>query len=259
MTVYLDLLMLLNFGVDLLLLIASGHLAGYRIDWRRYIVAAAFGAVYAGACVLPGLIFLQDVIWRLISLILMSVISFGWRFSTVRRGVLFSFLSFALGGAAMGINRNDFISLLLCSGVIVFLCLFGFGGRVENREYLPVELQLNNKKIRIIALLDTGNTLKDPLTGEQVLVVGSDIAWDMLGLTQQQLADPIATMTWLPFPGLRLIPYSSVGRPSGMLLGVSMDSVTVAGKPAGKVVAFAPDVFRNSEGYQGLSGGIREC
>lgn len=205
---------------------------------------------------LPGFQFLQGIFWRLISLCLISGIAFGWRWSALRRTVLFIFLSMALGGAAMGINKDDFLSLLLCAGVILFLCAFGVGGRLTGREYVPVELVLAEKRFRLTALKDTGNTLTDPITGQQVLIVGSDVAWDILGLTPQQLTDPIGTISASPVPGLRLIPYSAVGSDSGILLGAAMDSVSVAGEPAGKIVAFAPNVFRNAEGYQGLTGGI---
>lgn len=256
MAVYLDLVVLLNFCVDFLLLIASSRLAGYRCGFWRAIVASAVGAIYAGSCMLPGFYFLQGLLWRLVCLSVISVIAFGCSRSAIRRAVLFVFLSMALGGAAMGITCNHFLSLLLCAGGILLLCVVGVGGRITGREYVPVELALNGKRFQLTALKDTGNTLSDPVTGQQVLIVGSDVAWDILGLTPQQLSDPIGTMASLSIHGLRLIPYNSVGRSSGMLLGVTMDSVTIAGQPAGRLVGFAPDAFRNAEGYQGLTGGI---
>ncbi len=82
-----------------------------------------------------------------------------------------------------------------------------------------VELE-PDRQMQLIALRDTGNTLRDPLTGEQVLVAGADVGEKLLGLTAQQLRNPVETVAQSTLRGLRLIPYRGVGQPGGMLLAV---------------------------------------
>ena len=52
----------------------------------------------------------------------------------------------------------------------------------------------------------------------------------------------------------RLIPYRAVGA-GGLLLAVQCDQVTIGGKPAGPLVAFAPDRLSAAGEYEALTGG----
>ena len=58
MRVYVDGVMLLNFLVDYLLLLGTNRLSGHPSDSRRLLASAVLGAVYSGACLLPGFRFL---------------------------------------------------------------------------------------------------------------------------------------------------------------------------------------------------------
>jgi hypothetical protein len=105
-------------------------------------------------------------------------------------------------------------------------------------------------------LRDTGNGLQDPITGESVLVIGPEAAANLLGLTQSQLQNPVETLKQRTVPGLRLIPYRSVGQPGGMLLGLRIKEVTVGDRRGSVLVAFAPARIGGNEGYQALTGGV---
>ena len=50
---YLDLLMLLNFGVDYLLLLGTQRFFGARGNRGRLLASAALGAIYSGGCLVP--------------------------------------------------------------------------------------------------------------------------------------------------------------------------------------------------------------
>lgn len=255
MTVYLDLVMGLNFAVDFLLLIGTDRLCGYPVRLGRAAAAAAFGGVYGGACMLPQLAFLGNTLWRIVSLGLMAVIAFGWNRSALRRSVLFVFLSMALGGIAMGMGHSGAIGLIAAAAGVCLMCAIGFRGKLKGREYVAVTLTYSGQRRSLTALRDTGNTLTDPITGESVLVVGADVAKELLGLTQAQLCSPVETLGRQEIPGLRLIPYRAVGQPNGMLLALRMDEVIIGRQKARTLVAFAPQELGREEGYQALAGG----
>lgn len=255
MVVYLDLVMLVNFLVDLLLLIAADRLCGYPVKWRCLILSAAVGAVYAGLCLLPGLRFLGNVFWRLIILGLMGVIAFGWNRSALRRSAIFVFLSMALGGIALGLGNGGIIALLAAAGGICILCAVGFRGGAGTKEYVSVKLTYQGITRELIALKDTGNALKDPITGQPVLVVGADIAGKMLGLTREELLSPVETMARSKIPGLRLIPYRCVGNAGAMMLALKMERVCVGDRETGNLVAFAPQILGAGE-FEALAGGV---
>lgn len=256
MVVYLDVIMLLNFMVDFLLLLGTNSLSGHPLGWKRSALAACFGGVYGGVCLLPGFRFLGNTLWRIVSLLLMGWIAFGCSVSAARRCLLFVLLSMALGGMAAGFGERGFVELLLASAGICLLCYFGFRGKVGKATYLPIEISYGGKSMTLTALYDTGNTLLDPVTGKPVLVVGAEIAQQLLGLNRQQLLSPVTAVSSSLLPGLRLIPYRSVGQAGGLLLALRMQDVKIGRWKGSALVAFAPNALSTEGDYQALTGGI---
>ena len=256
MQIFVDVVAVLNFLVDFLLILGTNRLAGFQPEYGRAAVAAVLGGVYGGACLFPDFLFLADIHWRAICLMLMSLIAFGWNRSALQRGGIFVLLSMALGGIALGMGQGGAMMLMLSAGLMWLLCTFSFRGSAGSREYLPVKLFWGDKQMNLIALKDTGNTLRDPVTGEQVLVAGADIGERLLGLTMYQLSHPIETLATVKIAGLRLIPYHAVGQTGSMLLAVRFPKAQVGKKNMQPLVAFAPDRIAQGDVYQMLTGGV---
>lgn len=256
MTVYLDLVMVLNFLVDFLLLLGTNRLAGFPSGGWRCAGAALLGSIYSGACLLPGFRFLGNLLWRCVSLCLMGVAAFGCNAAALKRGGIFLLLSMSMGGIALSLGRGDMLSLILCALICLLLSLVSFGGQVGGREYVPLKIAYNGHCASFLALKDTGNSLKDPVTGEQVLIVSAEIASRLTGLTVQQLRHPLETLVVHPIPGLRLIPYRSVGNAGGFLLAKRFADVTIGDRKQSTLVAFAAEGLGKGEIFQALTGGI---
>lgn len=254
MAVYLDLVVLLNFLVDVLLFLGTNRLSGFPASPLRSSLAAALGALYSGVCLLPGFRFLGNLLWRSVSLGLMAVTAFGVNRSAVKRSAVFLILSMALGGIAVSFGRGDFGTLLLAAAFCWLVCRVAFGETVGSREYVPLTLSWEGRSASFLALRDSGNSLRDPITGEQVLIVSGEIAQRLTGLTAQQLRSPLETLAQRPVPGLRLIPYHAVGG-GGLLLAMRFENVKIGSYVRSAVVAFAPEGLGKGEVYQGLTGG----
>lgn len=255
MTVYLDIVVLLNFLVDWMLLLGTNRLCGYPPVWGRTALAAGLGSVYAAGCLLPGFGFLGSWLWRIVSLALICWIAFGFSISALRRGIVFVLLSMALGGIAMGLGSGGFWQLVVAAAGVALMCAVGFRGKLGAVSYIPVEITFGGKQLHLTALQDTGNSLRDPVTGKPVLVVGADVAQKLTGLTSQQLRQPLQVMTAGTVPGLRLIPYRAVGQPCGMLLALRLQDVKIGNWKGSSLVAFAPDSLSREGAYQALTGG----
>ena len=253
MTVYLDGVILLNFLVDFLLLMAAGRLCGVPVKIVRAAAGGALGALYVAFCLLPGFAFLGNFLWRTVSLLAMAVIAYGYSISALRRGLVFVFLCLALGGAVMGIGKGGLLGIICAAGVLCLLCCVGFRGKLGVNTFLPVEISYGEKFLKLTALQDTGNTLCDPVTGQQVLVIGADAAQKLTGLTTYQLQCPVESVDAIP--GLRLIPYHSVGG-SGFLLALRMQNVKIGTWQGSTLVAFAPEGLSREGAYQALTGGV---
>lgn len=249
MPVYLDVLMVLNFMVDFLLLLGTNRLSGYPCGVKRTAIAAALGGVYGGICVVPGWTFLAGTFWRLVSLVFMAGIGFGFRREAARRCILFVLLSMALGGVAVGLQRDGALSLIMAAGMVCALCVLGFRGKL-GQQFVPV--QIGN--CGFTALVDTGNTLTDPLTGQQVLVVSATIGRKLLNVGMEQLVDPIGMMNTVP--GTRLIPFHAVGKGEGLLPVKRFDKVRIGSWQGSCLVAFAPNELGQGKAYEALTGGV---
>lgn len=254
--IYGDLVVCLNFLVDFLLLLGTNRLAGFPVSLGRSAAAAGLGSVYAAGCLVPGFRFLGGNLWRVVSLGGMAAVAFGWNRSALKRGGVFLLLSMALGGVALNLGRGGFFQLVLAAGLVWGLCRVAFGQTVGGRQYVPVEIARDGKRVRLTALVDSGNTLRDPITGESVLVIGREAAQKLTGLTSQQLCSPLETLAERSIPGLRLIPYRSVGQSGGMLLAMRFADVMVGKERRSRLVAFAPEGLGEGSLYQALTGGV---
>jgi stage II sporulation protein GA (sporulation sigma-E factor processing peptidase) len=183
------------------------------------------------------------------------MMAFGWNTGTLKRGGIFLLLSMAMGGIALSVGRGNVVSLVLCGGLCFLLSTVSFGGQVGGREYVPLKISYEGRDASLIALKDTGNSLRDPVTGEQVLIISADVASRLTGLTQTQLQNPMDTLMVPPMAGLRLIPYRSVGNAGGFLLAKRFADVTIGEKKQSALVAFASEGLGKGEIYQALTGG----
>ena len=252
MAVYLDLVVLFNAVVDLLLMIGTNRLTGFQNRWPGIMAAAVLGGCYGGVCILPEFRFLGSYLWRTVFLGLMAVLGFGWNRSLWKRCAVFVLLTMTLGGVALTLGRSDGPGLVLAGGGLWLLCRMGFGDGIGRREYVTVSLSYGERQCSVIALRDSGNTLRDPITGEQVLVVSGDVAQQLTGFSREQLTRPLETLAQNPGIGLRLIPFHAVGNSCGLMLGMRFSEVRIGRELRSAVVAFAPEGVGEGEMHQAL-------
>lgn len=238
----------LNFCVNALLLAGTGHLAGKNIRPLRLLLPAALGAGYAAGCMQPEFRHFAALPWHLGVLAGMALLCYGWDLKT---GGVYILLTMALGYAVAAAGQGGVWQLPLCLVGVQCLGRFAFGA--QHRRLIPVEIVGQGRTVRLKALYDTGNELRDPVTGESVLVIGSTEARALTGLTERQLCRPLETLEQMPLPGLRLVPYRAVGEANGLLLAMRYPRVRLGGRSRTALVAFAPQSFGSE--YQALAGG----
>lgn len=248
---YIDLVMALNFIVDLLLLVATSLASGYPVRFKKILPAAIIGGIYGGISLLPGCEWLAKPIWHILVFLTMSGICYGFSYYGVVRGCVFFLISLALSGSVNLIGGGNSWTVIFAGFGICGLCAVFFREKMD-RNIVTLEIVHKGRKIKVLALLDTGNMLKDPVTGEPVIVAGPSVAQALLGLSKAQLSSPYVTL--MDHPGLRLIPYRSVGCANGMLLAVRLDSLRVNGQERRMLVAFAPNDFEEN-GIEAMIGG----
>lgn len=255
--VYVDVVWLINFAMDFVILLVTGWMARKRVKRWRLTTGAALGASYS------LMLFLPDATTTTVSLFakllfscLMVLIVFGPKnvVEFLRFWGLFYLASFVLGGAAYGINSlfydtqvlggmvftsgkpswipNIGVPFIALSVPVVYVLGKTAWNRMERLKLRDgnlwnISVLLDGQQVRFVGLLDTGNALTDPLSRLPVAVVEWEALASVLpvALTQSYLEQRDPTLD-LGNSGmdeqwqsrLRIVPYRGVGGSMGMLL-----------------------------------------
>lgn len=274
--VYIDGVFLLNTLLNYLLLLATAKVVGEPLRRWRMGLGAVLGGGYAVAVFLPGLDFLAGNVWKLLVAVLMILLALGYARRLLRVTLVFFALACALGGGVMvigllggqglGLQQGVYYSVmdlktLLLSAAVCYALLtlvFQRSASHDSRELVPAVLYLGEGRVQLTALVDTGNTLTDPVTGMGVMVVEGTCLLPLLPeLKGVDLTNPVGALEQLAGRGqpFRLLPYQAVGTTCGMLLAIRMDRVQVGTQNRGSIlVALSPNGLSDGGGYHALIG-----
>ena len=252
MSLYVLLVGIVSFAVDFMLLLGTNRLLGAMSNLPMIGFGAFLGAVHAMLCVLSDFRLFAGLHWNIIWLFLRGLIAFGFQKRSIGKCMLYMLLSMSLSWLTAGTGGNLWIALFGSAGILL-LCVALFSQNKKAQDLLPVELTYQDETVCVWALRDTGNELRDPISGNPVLIVGPKVAERLLGLTRQQLENPVEAVGFLP--GLRLIPFHTVGKNNGLLLGMRIQNTKIGKWQGSTVVAFAPCGLGERQNYQALTGG----
>lgn len=200
MTVYVDVLLAVNYTVNLILLLVAARLMGAVVARKRLCLAALLGAAGALAIFLPSGGFLFQTLYKLALTASMTAAAFGFRpWRRMLKGLLalmtasFIFAGFMLalqffwGGALyqngvvyFNISALDLIFWTGVSYGVLWLFERLFLNRTSEKKLCSVTVDLEGKQISFRALADTGNQLKEPFSGAPVMVCDGSLTARMM-------------------------------------------------------------------------------
>ncbi len=280
MTVYADEVFFLNALLDFLLLQTANLLSDSPKKPYRAMLAAVFGGIYAVlAAVLP---LLAEFFPQLLAFTCICILAYGASKVALRRAALLLLTCCGFGGITLltaviakcqlqiigGLPYYQIskrLLILLAGGMYAAvwvtvrrLCRH-MGGTVR------VTFSFSGQSAEVTALCDTGNTLKDPMTAEPVVIADLQTAQKLLPLlaiSKEDLQQPAILVQKLrrvyPASKPRLLPYRTVGQ-TGMLAVIRCDTIRINGKQTGQhLAAFSSTAFTGEETYQALTGGNYE-
>ncbi|MFI3252939.1 MAG: sigma-E processing peptidase SpoIIGA [Eubacteriales bacterium] len=272
--IYIDTVFFLNSTIDYLLLLAAAKVAGEPLKRLRF----AFGAVIGGgyAVLIFFFPFLQSHFYKMLLGVLIVLVAYGSSRRLLRQGLIFLSLSFAFAGGILGISLLGGQGLMLESGIfyspmdvkmvllsaafcyLLLSVVFHQYGRHSqiSGEIVSVTVVLGDKEINLTALIDTGNTLQDPLSGTGVMVVEGERLSPFFQekLSGKMLKDPTAflTVNQEHSTRFRLLPYQVVGA-QGVLLVMKVDKIFVGGDLiCENLLALSPTAVSDGGAYHGL-------
>lgn len=275
---YIDLIFLLNALADWAALWATARMAGLVPRQRRLLPAAGLGGVYAVLCALPPLAALGGFWGQLLAAMALVAAAFGCRHGYPRLAMLFFLLSCTMGGVLMAavrlLQESGSLTVLktlnwkvffLAGGFTYIILSIPFRGSARHAVeggLLPVEISFRGMTVSFTALLDTGHTLSDPVTGEDVLTVCAQAleplwtAEERQALRQLGTEGAAAVLRQLKPGSFRLLPYQAVGVEAGLLLCFTAERAVIGGKRFHRLtVALSPTALTEVGGYAALWGG----
>jgi len=291
--VYADLLFIENMLANCLIIKLASMISGCGVRLVRILQAAALGALYAVfATVFPKIPILNAIITKITVSALMVLIAFQPRTTSefLKRWGMLLLTAFLLAGCTIALS-NILEGGVITYGGLMYISpngalkafIFSVGlcvilirpiGRILSGKVLrdgsivPVLIRLGEKSVRFNALVDTGNSLTDPITGYPVLVVEADTVKTLLPpeVYESVIKNRIELHTvslskdnesWLK--RMHLIPFKSIGRENGILTGFRPDNVRVCQEGTFKeindiIVGICSTKLSNNSRYTGLLG-----
>ena len=260
MTVYLDIVFLENILMNYIIVFATGVVIKNECKKLRLLIASVIGAIYTIVMYLEIIPIYSNFIMKFILSIVITYIAFNQKYikKLIKNLIIFYLVSFVFGGCVFALMyflkpqmaqiRNGVfvgaypLKIALVGGIISFIIIqISFKlvkSKLSKKDMIyDIEVTLDNKSAKIKALLDTGNLLKDPITGYPVIVVEKAslrkiIPSNILNNSEKIIGGDISELICdsefsKTISRFRVIPFSSLGKQNGLLLGIKPDSVNI--------------------------------
>lgn len=265
--VYPDIIFILNFIVDFILISLLKMVNRKSSSILRKIGAASIGAIMAVmVSIFPWMnVLLRFLLMYVVASVLMICLAFGRLklMDMVKQVVALYLITYFVGGLINSIyyhtnfknymidlgNGLVFSDISLKFIIITFLIIIPVS-IILHRFYLwyqsnapltyEVELIFDGQKIKTNGLMDTGNCLYDPIYKRPVMVVENSLMEELLSpennkslneAKQYVEANKNDTSQWNINTELelrlRFVPYQSIGKKQGMLVGLVLDKVLI--------------------------------
>jgi stage II sporulation protein GA (sporulation sigma-E factor processing peptidase) len=287
--VYIDVLIFQNFFMNYLLLYITNRFCKCRAKGYRIALAAFVGALYVLIYFYPQLHVLYSMLMKFLVSALIIVIAFSPYkiIQFLKITIIFYITGFFIGGCIIAImylnNYNiEFINSVMVAdstiryyiivGSIVATVLVKLGfDYFENfysmdKSQITIEIFLNKKSCSLNALIDTANSLRDPMTNAPVIVAYFksiiDILPDDIKSEIEHNENYDATIKNIINSSLRtrirMIPFKALGVENGMLTGIRADLAVARQKTKSRIVrqpviALYESPVSNNDVYQALA------
>ncbi len=260
MTVYLDIVLLENLCMNYIILFATGYILKIKQSHIREIISAFLGAMYAILAYMQILEMYSTITMKIILSITMVYIAYKPKNlkKLMKQLIMFYLTSFIFGGCAFallyfirpqdilvkdGVYTGTYPIKIALLGAIVGFTLTVIAFRIVKSKlskkdmFCKIKININNQNIETVAMLDTGNMLKDPITAMPVIVVEKEILYGIvpnkiLNNLNQIIGGDVGQEFYEEenieyMSKFRVIPFTSLGKENGMILGFKAEKVII--------------------------------
>lgn len=260
MTIYLDVILVENLCMNYIILFATGYIMKLKRKHIRIIISSLVGSVYSILAYMEIMKVYSNTIVKIILSIVMVYIAYMPKTikELMKELTIFYLTSFVFGGCAFAllyfikpqeiIFKNGVligtypIKIAILGGIVGFIittiAFYIIKIRLGKKDiFCDVTIYFNEKSLQIKALIDTGNMLKDPITNMPVIVVEKEklevilpnyILDNLDNIIGGDVSKTIYEDENLEYINrFRVIPFKSLGKENGLLLGFKVDKVII--------------------------------
>ena len=258
MTIYVDVVLLENLCMNYIILFGTGYIIKLKMKHLRIFLSSVLGAIYAILAYAGILPMYANIFVKIILSLCMVYIAYNPKTikGMLKELVVFYLVSFALGGCAFAllyiVRPQDIfmkdgvyigtypLKIALLGGItgfiITYIAFKAVKTRISKNEIIyKAAIKLDEKEITINVMLDTGNMLKDPISNSPVVLVEKSKLYDILPNNLLENTKNILGGEWNEEEynlntyrtKLRIIPFTSVGKQNGMMVGINADEIKI--------------------------------
>ena len=193
MKIYLDIVLLINFGFDFLLLLSVSLILRRNASIYKLLIGSFIGSISI-LTLFMKINSIQLFFIKLIISIIMCVSTFNYKTLkyTIKNIIFLYISSIVLGGALYLLNielsyknqgiifyKNklsiNFIILIITTPIILYIYIKECKNLKTNySNYHKVEMKINNETIKCNGFIDTGNKLKDPYKKRPIILMNNN-------------------------------------------------------------------------------------
>lgn len=245
--------------MNAIIIYASAIILKIKPKTIRIILASGIGSIYAITTYVTELHIYTSIISKVILSIIMVYVSFNPQSikKLFNQVFIFYLTSFVFGGVALyliyviepqnalvrnGMFVGDYVLKVIFLGAIVAFIIIKIAIKIIKTKinskdmYCNIRIKISGQIVSTKAMIDTGNLAKEPITNTPVIIVESSLLYDILPKEILNNLDMIlgGDLSKIPekiqsqyMSKLRCIPFSSLGKQNGMLLGIKADEIEV--------------------------------
>ena len=260
MTVYLDIIFVENILMNYIILFATLIILKVKNRGQqiRLFASSVIGSSYAIIVYLNIIPIYSNIITKIVLSIVMIYVAFNPQNvkQLLKQLLIFYLTSFVFGGCAFALiyfikpervkmNNGVFvgtypIKVTLIAGIIAFIITqiaFKINKiRLDSKNtFINIKIYYEEKILEVKALLDSGNMLKDPISGMPVIIIEKEILHKIIPEEILNYIENIVggeeqrekTEVKRYLSKIRMVPFMSIGKENGMLLGIRIDKVKI--------------------------------
>ena len=265
MTIYIDLIFFENIIMNSIIIYATSLIVKSKVKIIRLILSATIGAIYSIALYITNMKIYTSIFSKFVLSIVMMYVAFKPQKvkKLCKQTIIFYLTSFIFGGVALylvyylkpeeiliknGMYVGEYVLKVIILGaifecIIVKISINLIKSKIKC-SYCKITIKLNEKEITTQAMIDTGNLVKEPITNAPVVIVESsllegiiprEILKNLDNILCGNLSNISQELQDIYISKLRCIPFSSLGKENGMLVGIKASEIIVENEDEIKV------------------------